>query len=225
MFNHKLYGRAICDPELEKNELRVLYLILNNMSLNNTDRIEMFNGFVMDKLHISERTVQRTMDSLERKGYIGREIKGTSVNRKGNIIYIPDSADDNADVTGDTPYNVHDKKHHVEKVQVSEVEGTDNFQDTHDNPMMKKKEKNRHITGLFNELGELNQRYFGSTSLQECNGIINRFNDVWDEATQKYQEGYFTDEQVSSLQKFYDNFIKIRGWKEKYFSREQKECR
>lgn len=224
MFNFKVYDRAVCDPELEKNELRVLYLILNNMSLNKVDRIEIFNGFVMDTLGISESTVRRSMKSLEEKGYIGRVITGTSKNRKGNVIYIPYESvtcEVTHDVTGDPPYNVHDNKHHVEKNQVSEVEGTDNFQDTHDN----KKEKSRYVTGLFDELSELNKRYFKSADAKECNDIINRFNDVWNGAMERYQEGYFTQGQVDALSRFYDNFTKRVEEKETFFKQRKNKRR
>ena len=67
MFNFNLMNKALTDTNVSDSEFRTLYLIVNNCSLNETVSIEMYNAFLMEKLHF-----QRKHDKALYKG-IGRE--------------------------------------------------------------------------------------------------------------------------------------------------------
>ncbi len=88
MFNFTFMNNALVDYNLSDKEFRLLYLIVNNMSMNNTDEIEMYNGFIMDKLNLSERQTQRLTASLVEKGYITKLNSSTKSNRNGNLIRL-----------------------------------------------------------------------------------------------------------------------------------------
>ncbi len=113
MFNFSFMNNALVDFNLSDKEFRLLYLIVNNMSLNDTNEIEMYNGFIMDKLNICERQVRRLTSSLMEKGYITKVNTGTKNNRNANVYRLCDTVADNSgdimcDISGDKnvpPYN------------------------------------------------------------------------------------------------------------------------
>ena len=70
MFNFGLTNKALTDMNVSDSEFRTLYLIANNCSMNNTQSIEMYNAFLMEKLHYSESTIKRCIKVLEEMGYI-----------------------------------------------------------------------------------------------------------------------------------------------------------
>ena len=88
MFNFNLMNQALSDVNVSDKEFRMLYLFVNNYSLNETDDIVMYNGFLMDKLNLSERQVQRLTKSLVEKGYLTKVWTGTSANKNGNIYRL-----------------------------------------------------------------------------------------------------------------------------------------
>lgn len=98
MFNFNLMNKALLDTNLSDKEFRLLYLIVNNMSMNNTNEIEMYNGFLMDKLNICERQVRRLTSSLVEKGYITKVNTGTKNNRNANVYRLCDTV---VDISGD----------------------------------------------------------------------------------------------------------------------------
>lgn len=105
MFNFTVMNQALSDVNVSDKEFRMLYLFANNTSLNNTGDIVMYNGFLMDKLNLSERQVQRLTKSLVDKGYLTKMIKGTSINKNGNVYRLNFI---NAETVSDknvTPYN------------------------------------------------------------------------------------------------------------------------
>ena len=105
MFNFTVMNQALSDVNVSDKEFRMLYLFANNTSLNNTGDIVMYNGFLMDKLNLSERQVQRLTKSLVDKGYLTKMIKGTSINKNGNVYRLNLI---NAETVSDknvTPYN------------------------------------------------------------------------------------------------------------------------
>ena len=113
MFNFSFMNNALVDFNLSDKEFRLLYLIVNNLSLNDTNEIEMYNGFIMDKLNICERQVRRLTTSLVDKGYIAKVNTGTKTNRNANVyrlcdIVVDNSGDMMCDISGDKnvpPYN------------------------------------------------------------------------------------------------------------------------
>lgn len=75
MFNFNLQNKAF--EELNAEQFRVVYFLNNTLSMvnktNNTpnnNTIEMYNGYMMDKLGLSERQVQRLIKRLEQLEYI-----------------------------------------------------------------------------------------------------------------------------------------------------------
>lgn len=88
MFNFKLYNAALEDANLTDKEFRMLCLFLNKSSMDKSDTIEMFNGFLMDKLNLCERHIRRLTNSLEKKGYFTKTITGTVKNRNANTYTL-----------------------------------------------------------------------------------------------------------------------------------------
>lgn len=83
MINLALLNKA--EEELTGDEFKVLYIILNKMSKDKTNRVEIHNWFLMQKMNCSESTIQRITRSLQEKEYIFKVGKSTSKNKIGNI--------------------------------------------------------------------------------------------------------------------------------------------
>lgn len=99
MFNFNLQQKAF--EELSAEQFRVVYFLNNTLSMVNdskktpdNNKIEIFNGYMMDKLGLSERQVQRLIKRLEQLDYITVE-RATRKNQP-NIITI------NCDINNDT---------------------------------------------------------------------------------------------------------------------------
>ena len=94
MFNFNLQQKAF--EELSAEQFRVVYFLNNTLSMVNesnktpdNNKIEMFNGYLMDKLGLKERMVQYHIKTLEQKGYI--KVKrpiGRNASKQPNIITI-----------------------------------------------------------------------------------------------------------------------------------------
>ena len=111
MFNFHYMNRVLDDANVSDKEFRLLYLIVNNMSMNDTHEITIYNGFLMDKLNLSERQVQRLTKSLGDKGYLTKVVTGTSRNKNGNVYrlnLVSESSTTDCDKNV-TPYNKDDK--------------------------------------------------------------------------------------------------------------------
>lgn len=89
MINSTLLNKALVDGNVTDKEFRTLYLILNNLSMNKTNSLEIFNGFMMDKLNICERQVRNVTNGLAEKGYIIKLNCGNSKRKNGNIYQLP----------------------------------------------------------------------------------------------------------------------------------------
>ncbi len=108
MFNFELMNKALTDTNVSETEFRTLYLIANNCSLNDTESIEMYNAFLMEKLHFSESTIKRCTKALEEKGYIS--VKRANKKKTPNIITLTSIKNENTNETtnavrNDTLYN------------------------------------------------------------------------------------------------------------------------
>ncbi len=75
MFNFNLQNKAF--EELNAEQFRLVYFLNNTLSMvnettkaANNNTIEMFNGYMMDKLGLSVRQIQRLIKSVEDAGYI-----------------------------------------------------------------------------------------------------------------------------------------------------------
>ena len=107
MFNFKLQNKAF--DELNAEQFRLFYFLNSTLSMVNktkntplNETIKMFNGYMMDKLGLSERQVQRLVKSLEDRGYIS--VERTTDKRQPNVIKIigANNDDENGDNNSDT---------------------------------------------------------------------------------------------------------------------------
>jgi len=102
MFNFNLQNKAF--EELNAEQFRVVYLLNSTLSMvnktNNTpnnNTIEMYNGYMMDKLGLSERQVQRLIKSIEEAGFIN--VKRAKAKKQPNKITINDAINGDKNVT------------------------------------------------------------------------------------------------------------------------------
>ena len=111
MFNFTVMNEALKDKNVSDAEFRLLYLIVNNISMGETDTKEIYNGFLMDKLNKSERQIQRLTKSLADMGYIGKQTIGNKHYKNGNIyslmgdVITSDIENDTDSDKKDTLYN------------------------------------------------------------------------------------------------------------------------
>lgn len=89
MFNFNLMNRALKDAEL-KDAFRMLYYIVNKCSLKNSMSVEIFDAEFELALSISPRSTCRFTKKLEERGYIKKEVRGTSQNKLANIYTLID---------------------------------------------------------------------------------------------------------------------------------------
>lgn len=108
MFNFNLMNRALKDAEL-KDAFRMLYYIVNKCSLKNSMSVEIFDAEFELALSISPRSTCRFTKKLEERGYIKKEVRGTSQNKLANIYTLInidikddkiDTLTDNANIDG-----------------------------------------------------------------------------------------------------------------------------
>lgn len=97
MFNFNLQKRAF--DELNAEQFRVVYFLNSTLSMVNKQKntpdnnsIEMFNGYMMDKLGLSERQVQRLIKSLEHTGFIS--VERATAKKQPNTITLIDAEND-----------------------------------------------------------------------------------------------------------------------------------
>ena len=88
MFNFNLMNRALNDSNLSDSAFRMLYIILNNCSLNNSNSAEIHNGYFMKALNKKERMITYLTNELVEKGYITKKVNGTSQNRLANTYTL-----------------------------------------------------------------------------------------------------------------------------------------
>ena len=88
MFNFNLMNRALNDSNLSDSAFRMLYIILNNCSLNNSNSAEIHNGYFMKALNKKERMIKYLTHELVKKGYIAKSINGTSKNKLANTYTL-----------------------------------------------------------------------------------------------------------------------------------------
>lgn len=102
MFNFNLMNRALKDAEL-KDAFRMLYYIVNKCSLKNSMSVEIFDAEFELALSISPRSTCRFTKKLEERGYIKKEVRGTSQNKLANIYTLIDidTKDDKNDILTD----------------------------------------------------------------------------------------------------------------------------
>ena len=101
MFNFKVFTTAMLDTDLTDAEFRLLCLVLNTMSINETEEVKMHNGFIMEKMEKGERQVRNLVGGLVQKQYITRVVLGTENNHKANIYRLVESKRQKISVTSE----------------------------------------------------------------------------------------------------------------------------
>ena len=94
MINLSLLNKALTDKNVSNAAFRLLYLIANNISMAKSETKEIYNGYLMDKLNLSERQIQRITKSLTDNGYINKKTLGTQSNKNGNLYSLMVSSED-----------------------------------------------------------------------------------------------------------------------------------
>ena len=105
MFNFNLMNRALKDSNLSDSAFRMLYIILNNCSLNNSNSTEIHNGYFMKVLNKKERMITYLTNELVEKGYITKKINGTSKNKLANTYTLVEVNDTPTDSLCDEDAN------------------------------------------------------------------------------------------------------------------------
>lgn len=90
MFNFKVINRAVKDGNLSDKAFRMLYILANYCSFNNTQTVEVHNAHLMMMLNICEKQVRRVSNELVEKGYVTKDIQGTSKNKLANKYTLID---------------------------------------------------------------------------------------------------------------------------------------
>lgn len=121
MFNFNLMNRALKDAEL-KDAFRMLYYIVNKCSLKNSMSVEIFDAEFELALSISPRSTCRFTKKLEERGYIKKEVRGTSQNKLANIYTLInidikddkiDTLTDNANIDGSSDGRIDTLKNNI----------------------------------------------------------------------------------------------------------------
>lgn len=121
MFNFNLMNRALKDAEL-KDAFRMLYYIVNKCSLKNSMSVEIFDAEFELALSISPRSTCRFTKKLEERGYIKKEVRGTSQNKLANIYTLIDidttedknePLTDNANIDGSSDGRIGNLKNNI----------------------------------------------------------------------------------------------------------------
>ena len=102
-------NRALNDYDLSDSAFRMLYIILNNCSLNNSNSAEIHNGYFMMALNKKERMIKYLTNELVKKGYITKSINGTSKNKLANTYTLVEVNDTPTDSMCDEGANNCDK--------------------------------------------------------------------------------------------------------------------
>lgn len=117
MFKFDLLNEAVFDTDLTDKEFRLLYVIANNAAMNNTDTVQLHNGWLMDKLNCCERQIRRLTNSLNQKGYVIKTVTSTPKNKNANTYNLKGTLQADKNVPPKTSVNIvnEDKPQYVDK--------------------------------------------------------------------------------------------------------------
>lgn len=117
MFNFDLLNEAVFDTDLTDKEFRLLYVIANNAAMNNTDTVQLHNGWLMDKLNCCERQIRRLTNSLNQKEYVIKTVTSTLKNKNANTYTLKGTLQADKNVPPKTSVNMvnEDKPQYVDK--------------------------------------------------------------------------------------------------------------
>lgn len=244
MFNFNLMNQALSDANVSDKEFRMLYLFVNNNSLNETGDIVMYNGFLMDKLNLSERQVQRLTKSLVEKGYLTKVVTGTSTNKNGNVYrlnYTDDTtkkssinsaincvlyeSDIDSDITCDkscdknvTPYNsIKEYKNNISMYTDQEAEvSVEQVKLSKD----ELNQRNEYISTVYGKLDDRLNYLYGIKTAGKYEDVCTKIADIISDA--KKHRDWFTEPQWDKLTRYCDRFVKLTEAKDNYFNRNTK---
>ena len=117
MFNFDLLNEAVFDTDLTDKEFRLLYVIANNAAMNNTDTVQLHNGWLMDKLNCCERQIRRLTNSLNQKEYVIKTVTSTPKNKNANTYTLKGTLQADKNVPPKTSVNMvnEDKPQYADK--------------------------------------------------------------------------------------------------------------
>lgn len=237
MFNFNLVNKAFGDERITPTQFKMLYLIVNNCSMNNTTTIKMFNGFMADKMGLSVRMMQYNVKQLEDCGYI--EVKrpiGRNAAKKPNEITLLGVEDDTTCDKNVTPYNsieetvkestqLNDAMNCIAYKNKKEYKNNISMYRDHEAEVttaqvkLSKDElnqRNEYISAVYGKLdNRLNYLYSLKTATQYedvCSGIVEVISDA-----QEHRD-WFTSPQWDRLIRYCERFDKLTEAKDKYFN-------
>lgn len=237
MFNPYLQNQGLAEVgkgNFTAMEFTMLYLLNNDVQLNDGDTIQRHNAYFMEKLNLSLSQVQRIMKSLSEKGYITIERVGTKRNRKANIIRLIDVSsinrmDDTPSVFGrmndrmdDTP-QITCKKTYNNSRQVSSQTSTGTCEKKSEKKMEKELREERTYSSKENNayVDKCLKRF--DTMLKYLYSIKDRR--IYDEYTNeilRFRESIdltrFTEKQRGLIEKKSEAWAKIAQGKEHFFN-------
>lgn len=237
MFNFNLVNKAFGDERITPTQFKMLYLIVNNCSMNNTTTIKMFNGFMADKMGLSVRMMQYNIKQLEDCGYI--EVKrpiGRNAAKKPNEITLLSAEDDATCDINVTPYNsigetvkestqLNDAMNCIAYKNKKEYKNNISMYRDHEADVTNEQvklskdelnQRNEYISAVYGKLDDrLNYLYSLKTATQYedvCSGIVEVISDA-----QEHRD-WFTSPQWDRLTRYCERFDKLTEAKDKYFN-------
>lgn len=219
MFNFKAFSQGLMDNELSDKAFRLLALLLNNLSLQKVDELEVYNDYIMKELKWSRRTVIYTMNELVEKGYIIKETAGNKGNKKPNRIKVSaKSCTEFYESECKNEQKVSAKSCTLYKSTLN----TSRSMET-ENKLTKAEvtKRNDFITSTYRKLEQrLNYLYTVKTSYV-FNAVTQDIEEIFRDAQEK--EDWFTEAQWEKLCRYADRWTKIDQAKQDYLSNVKKE--
>lgn len=234
MFNFNLVNKAFGDVRITPTQFKMLYLIVNNCSMNDTTTIKMFNGFMADKMGLSVRMVQYNIKQLEDNGYI--EVKrpiGRNAAKSPNEITLlgveennaidctlNDSKETNKESTpincaiDCTPYkNKKEYKNNISMYRDHEAEVT-----TEQVKLSKDElnQRNEYISAVYGKLDDRLNYLYGLKSAPKYVDVCTEITEIIS-AAQEHSD-WFTEPQWDKLTRYCERFVKLTEAKDNYFN-------
>ena len=237
MFNFNLVNKAFGDERITPTQFKMLYLIVNNCSMNNTTTIKMFNGFMADKMGLSVRMMQYNVKQLEDCGYI--EVKrpiGRNAAKKPNEITLLGVEDDTTCDKNVTPYNsieetvkestqINDaidctpyknKKEYKNNISMYRDHEADV---TNEQVKLSKDElnqRNEYISDVYGKLDNRLKYLYGLKTATQYEDVCTKIAEIFSDA-QEHMD-WFTEPQWDKMTRYSDRFVKLTEAKDKYFN-------
>lgn len=210
MFNFNLMNKAATDVNVSDSQFRTLYIILNNCSMNNSNSIEMYNAFLMDKLHYSESTLKRCTKGLEDNGYIS--IKRAVKKKQPNVITLVGIENNSRDeatnaVKNDTLYNnINNKENNIQSIDIqgNETEDKGIDYDVYVEQQLAKEKEEREKNASYDFLNLVEDNFIVGDNTNEVIHSTDPVNDNLNENSEIDYEVY-EEQQIAKESTSYEN--------------------